>query len=158
MHNVWHDRIVLPVKFQIFVHVNLPGGCLKLIFFCGPHKYYSCNLVMFVNPVICACVCKQFDVFPISILTILGSTIWLDYWNIWWEFEQVKDKIVHRIIDLVKAHQSFFDQVLREDISEADDLTLEQISLVVAILSKASILARCMIWYLVLFNIILELM
>ncbi|RWR92175.1 nuclear pore complex protein NUP205 [Cinnamomum micranthum f. kanehirae] len=48
----------------------------------------------------------------------------------------VKDKIVHQIIDLVKAHQSFFDQVLREDISEADDLTLEQISLVVAILSK----------------------
>lgn len=102
--------------------------------------------------------CKQFDVFPILILTILGATIWLDYWNIWWEFEQVKDKIVHQIIDLVKAHQSFFDQVLREDISEADDLTLEQISLVVAILSKASILARCMIWYLVLFNIILELM
>ncbi|RWR92176.1 nuclear pore complex protein NUP205 [Cinnamomum micranthum f. kanehirae] len=54
----------------------------------------------------------------------------------------VKDKIVHQIIDLVKAHQSLFDQVLREDISEADDLTLEQISLVVAILSKASILAR----------------
>ncbi|RWR73344.1 nuclear pore complex protein NUP205 [Cinnamomum micranthum f. kanehirae] len=58
------------------------------------------------------------------------------------DFLEVKDKIVHQIIDLVKAHQSFFDQVLREDISEADDLTLEQISLVVAILSKASILAR----------------
>ncbi|XXG47855.1 hypothetical protein AAC387_Pa02g2424 [Persea americana] len=52
------------------------------------------------------------------------------------DFLEVKDKIVHQIIDLVKAHQSFFDQVLREDISEADDLTLEQISLVVAILSK----------------------
>lgn len=53
----------------------------------------------------------------------------------------MKDKIVRQVIDFVKAHQSIFDQVLREDISEADDLTLEQISLVVTILSKASILA-----------------
>lgn len=52
------------------------------------------------------------------------------------EFLEAKNKIVREVIDFVKAHQSFFDQVLREDVSEADELTLEQINLVVGILSK----------------------
>ncbi|XP_058074466.1 nuclear pore complex protein NUP205 [Magnolia sinica] len=52
------------------------------------------------------------------------------------DFLEVKNKIVREIIDFVKGHQSFFDQVLREDVSEGDELSLEQINLVVAILSK----------------------
>ncbi|KAK1264926.1 hypothetical protein QJS04_geneDACA016129 [Acorus gramineus] len=49
---------------------------------------------------------------------------------------EVKNKIVREVIDFVKGHQSLFDQILREDVFQADDLTLEQISLVVSILTK----------------------
>ncbi|XP_050229098.1 nuclear pore complex protein NUP205 isoform X2 [Mercurialis annua] len=49
---------------------------------------------------------------------------------------EVKNKIVREVIDFVKGHQLLFDQILREDIHEADDLTMEQINLVVGILSK----------------------
>ncbi|KAG2398953.1 Nuclear pore complex protein [Vigna angularis] len=49
---------------------------------------------------------------------------------------QVKNKIVREVIDFVKGHQSLFDQVLRLDIAEADELRMEQINLVVGILSK----------------------
>ncbi|KAI3919731.1 hypothetical protein MKX01_000172 [Papaver californicum] len=52
------------------------------------------------------------------------------------EFFEVKNKIVREVIDFVKGHQLLFDQVIREDISKADELTMEQINLVVAILSK----------------------
>ncbi|KAK9269394.1 hypothetical protein L1049_001167 [Liquidambar formosana] len=52
------------------------------------------------------------------------------------DFFEVKNKIVREVIDFVKGHQSLFDQVLQEDVSEADELTLEQINLVVGILSK----------------------
>ncbi|EEF37929.1 hypothetical protein RCOM_0223680 [Ricinus communis] len=48
----------------------------------------------------------------------------------------VKNKIVREVIDFVKGHQLLFDQILREDICEADDLAMEQINLVVGILSK----------------------
>lgn len=49
---------------------------------------------------------------------------------------QVKNKIVREVIDFVKGHQSLFDQVLRLEIAEADELRMEQINLVVGILSK----------------------
>ncbi|XP_048227687.1 nuclear pore complex protein NUP205 isoform X2 [Ricinus communis] len=49
---------------------------------------------------------------------------------------EVKNKIVREVIDFVKGHQLLFDQILREDICEADDLAMEQINLVVGILSK----------------------
>ncbi|XP_059431871.1 nuclear pore complex protein NUP205 isoform X2 [Corylus avellana] len=52
------------------------------------------------------------------------------------EFFEVKNKIVHDVVDFVKGHQLLIDQVLREDVSEADELTMEQINLVVGILSK----------------------
>lgn len=48
----------------------------------------------------------------------------------------MKNKIVREVIDFVKGHQSFFDQVLRLDIAEADELRMEHINLVVGILSK----------------------
>ncbi|KAL3747686.1 hypothetical protein ACJRO7_016483 [Eucalyptus globulus] len=49
---------------------------------------------------------------------------------------EVKNKIVREIIDFVRGHQLLFDQVLRQDISAGDELTIEQINLVVGILSK----------------------
>ncbi|KAI3943224.1 hypothetical protein MKW92_002488 [Papaver armeniacum] len=52
------------------------------------------------------------------------------------EFFEVKNKIVREVIDFVKGHQLLFDQVIREDVSKADELTMEQINLVVGILSK----------------------
>ncbi|XP_026656857.2 nuclear pore complex protein NUP205 isoform X1 [Phoenix dactylifera] len=52
------------------------------------------------------------------------------------EFLEVKNKIVREVIDFVKAHQSIFDQILREDVTGADELTLERINLVVSILCK----------------------
>ncbi|KAF3971259.1 hypothetical protein CMV_005121 [Castanea mollissima] len=52
------------------------------------------------------------------------------------EFFEVKNKIVREVIDFVKGHQLLVDQVLREDVYEADELTMEQINLVVGILSK----------------------
>lgn len=72
----------------------------------------------------------------------------------------MKNKIVREVIDFVKGHQSLFDQVLRLDIAEADELRMEQINLVVGILSKvlfnyfciffepftASVLVACQTW------------
>ncbi|KAJ1381293.1 hypothetical protein SESBI_45266 [Sesbania bispinosa] len=52
------------------------------------------------------------------------------------DFLEVKNKIVREVIDFVKGHQSLFDQVLRLDIAEADGLQMEQVNLVVGILSK----------------------
>lgn len=51
----------------------------------------------------------------------------------------MKNKIVREVIDFVKGHQLLVDQVLREDIYEADELTMEQINLVVGILSKVRV-------------------
>lgn len=51
----------------------------------------------------------------------------------------MKNKIVREVIDFVKGHQSLVDKVLREDISEADELKMEQINLVVGILSKVTV-------------------
>ncbi|XP_077210823.1 nuclear pore complex protein (DUF3414) isoform X2 [Tasmannia lanceolata] len=52
------------------------------------------------------------------------------------DFLEVKNKIVREVLDFVKGHQSIIDRVLRVDVSEADELILEQTNLVVAILSK----------------------
>ncbi|KAL5988464.1 hypothetical protein ACLOJK_036229 [Asimina triloba] len=52
------------------------------------------------------------------------------------DFLVVRNKIVREVLDFVKGHQSLFDQILRVDVSGADESTLEQINLVVAILSK----------------------
>ncbi|XP_020214281.1 nuclear pore complex protein NUP205 isoform X1 [Cajanus cajan] len=52
------------------------------------------------------------------------------------DFLEVKNKIVREVIDFVKGHQSLFDQVLRLEIAEADELRMELINLVVGILSK----------------------
>ncbi|KAJ4837663.1 hypothetical protein Tsubulata_013874 [Turnera subulata] len=49
---------------------------------------------------------------------------------------EVKNKIVREVIGFVKGHQLLFDQILREDVAEADELTMEHINLVVGILSK----------------------
>lgn len=48
----------------------------------------------------------------------------------------MKNKIVREIIDFVRGHQLLFDQVLWQDISAGDELTIEQMNLVVGILSK----------------------
>ncbi|KAK4487351.1 hypothetical protein RD792_006029 [Penstemon davidsonii] len=52
------------------------------------------------------------------------------------EFFEVKNKVVREIIEFVKGHQLMFDQVVQEDLSDADELTMEQINLVVGILGK----------------------
>ncbi|CAJ2632760.1 unnamed protein product [Trifolium pratense] len=52
------------------------------------------------------------------------------------DYMEVKNKIVREVVDFVKGHQSLFDQVLRLEIAEADELRMEQINLVVGILSK----------------------
>ncbi|CAL0304986.1 unnamed protein product [Lupinus luteus] len=52
------------------------------------------------------------------------------------EFLEVKNKIVREVIDFVKGHQPLFDHVLRVDVVEADELSMEQINIVVGILSK----------------------
>ncbi|KAL2340478.1 hypothetical protein Fmac_008418 [Flemingia macrophylla] len=52
------------------------------------------------------------------------------------DFLEVKNKIVREVIDFVKGHQALFDQVIRLEIAEADELRMEQINLVVGILSK----------------------
>ncbi|KAK9141697.1 hypothetical protein Syun_011097 [Stephania yunnanensis] len=49
---------------------------------------------------------------------------------------EVKNKVVREIIEFVKGHQLLFDQTLREEVYGADELTLEQINIVVGILSK----------------------
>ncbi|XP_039133079.1 nuclear pore complex protein NUP205-like [Dioscorea cayenensis subsp. rotundata] len=50
--------------------------------------------------------------------------------------KEVKNKILRDIIDFVKRHQSFFDQIMREDLSRSDTKHLECVSLVVSILCK----------------------
>ncbi|GJT14683.1 nuclear pore complex protein NUP205 isoform X1, partial [Tanacetum coccineum] len=52
------------------------------------------------------------------------------------EFFEVKNKIVREVVDFVKGHQLLFDQVLRQDVSDTDELAMEQMNLVVGILSK----------------------
>lgn len=52
------------------------------------------------------------------------------------EFFEVKNKIVRDVIDFVKGHQLLIDQVIRDDVSEANELKMEQMNLVVGILSK----------------------
>ncbi|KAM7512709.1 hypothetical protein LguiB_011584 [Lonicera macranthoides] len=52
------------------------------------------------------------------------------------EFFEVKNKVVREVMDFIKGHQSLFDHVLRDDVSHADELTMEQINLVVSILCK----------------------
>ncbi|KAM7263304.1 hypothetical protein ACFE04_000987 [Oxalis oulophora] len=52
------------------------------------------------------------------------------------EFFEVKNKVVREVLEFVKGHQFMFDQLLREDVSKADELKLEQINLAVGILSK----------------------
>ncbi|PKA64573.1 hypothetical protein AXF42_Ash007319 [Apostasia shenzhenica] len=52
------------------------------------------------------------------------------------EFLEVKNKIVREVMDFIKQYQLVFDQILRQDILTADDVTLERINLVVFILSR----------------------
>ncbi|KAK2984101.1 hypothetical protein RJ640_018126, partial [Escallonia rubra] len=52
------------------------------------------------------------------------------------EYFEVKNKVVREVIDFVKGHQLLFDQLLHEDVSGADEVTMEQINLVVGVLSK----------------------
>ncbi|KAI3802991.1 hypothetical protein L1987_31138 [Smallanthus sonchifolius] len=52
------------------------------------------------------------------------------------DFFEVKNKIVREVVDFVKGHQLLFDQVLRQDVADADELALEQMNIVVGILSK----------------------
>lgn len=55
----------------------------------------------------------------------------------------MKNKIVREVMDFVKHHHFLFDQVLREDVCEGDELTTEQLNLVVGILSKVWLLQMC---------------
>lgn len=48
----------------------------------------------------------------------------------------MKNKVVREVVDFIKGHQFLFDQVLHEDVSRADELTMERVNLVVGILSK----------------------
>lgn len=52
------------------------------------------------------------------------------------DFFEVKNKIVREAVDFIKGHQLVIDQVLRVDISEANESTLELTNLVVGILGK----------------------
>lgn len=52
----------------------------------------------------------------------------------------MKNKIVREVVDFIKGHQRLFDQILGEDVSEADDITLEQINLLVGSLGKVTTL------------------
>ncbi|XP_022143113.1 nuclear pore complex protein NUP205 [Momordica charantia] len=52
------------------------------------------------------------------------------------DFFEVKNKIVREVVDFIKGHQRLFDQILGEDVSEADDFTMEQINLLVGSLGK----------------------
>lgn len=47
--------------------------------------------------------------------------------------------MVREIIEFIKGHQLLFDQILQEDLSDANELTMEIINLVVGILSKVKI-------------------
>lgn len=50
--------------------------------------------------------------------------------------QQVKNKIVREVIEVVKGHQLLIDQILQEDLFDADELTMEHINLVAGVLSK----------------------
>lgn len=50
----------------------------------------------------------------------------------------MKNVVVRGIVEFVKGHQLLFDQILREDISDDDELKMELINLVVGILSKVT--------------------
>ena len=52
----------------------------------------------------------------------------------------MKNKIVREVVDFIKGHQRLFDQILGEDVTEADDVTLEQINLLVGSLGKVTTL------------------
>ncbi|XP_044463911.1 nuclear pore complex protein NUP205 isoform X2 [Mangifera indica] len=52
------------------------------------------------------------------------------------DFFEVKNKIVREVIEFVKGHQLLFDQVLQENVFGGDELIMEQINLVVGILTK----------------------
>lgn len=51
----------------------------------------------------------------------------------------MNNKVVREVIEFIKGHQVLFDQILRVDISDANELTLEQINLVVGILGKVRV-------------------
>lgn len=48
----------------------------------------------------------------------------------------MKNKVVREMIEFIKGHQLLFDQILQEDLSVADELTMEIVNLAVGILSK----------------------
>nr|GMD89994.1 nuclear pore complex protein NUP205 [Ipomoea batatas] len=52
------------------------------------------------------------------------------------EFFQVSNKVVRGVLEFIRGHALLFDQILREDLSGADELTMEQVNLVVSILTK----------------------
>ncbi|KAG0532241.1 hypothetical protein BDA96_04G092100 [Sorghum bicolor] len=52
------------------------------------------------------------------------------------DFLEVKNKIVREIVDFTKQHQSVFNSILRENMTGANLLTLEQLNMAVSILSK----------------------
>nr|GMD93267.1 nuclear pore complex protein NUP205 [Ipomoea batatas] len=53
------------------------------------------------------------------------------------EFFQVSNKVVRGVLEfIIRGHALLFDQILREDLSGADELTMEQVNLVVSILTK----------------------
>ncbi|CAH2060609.1 unnamed protein product [Thlaspi arvense] len=52
------------------------------------------------------------------------------------EFFEGRNRIVREVVEFIKGHQLIFDQLLREDLAQADDILMEQIILAVGILSK----------------------
>nr|GMD81996.1 nuclear pore complex protein NUP205 [Ipomoea batatas] len=55
------------------------------------------------------------------------------------EFFQVSNKVVRGVLEFIRGHALLFDQILREDLSGADELTMEKVNLVVSILTKVSV-------------------
>ncbi|VVB01678.1 unnamed protein product [Arabis nemorensis] len=52
------------------------------------------------------------------------------------EFFEGRNKVVREVIEFIKGHKFLFDQLLREDFTQGDDLLMEQIILAVGILTK----------------------
>nr|GMD74325.1 nuclear pore complex protein NUP205 [Ipomoea batatas] len=48
----------------------------------------------------------------------------------------VSNKFVRGVLEFIRGHALLFDQILREDLSGADELTMEKVNLVVSILTK----------------------
>lgn len=61
----------------------------------------------------------------------------------------MRNKVVREIVNFVKGHQVLFDNILREEVHEGDELTMELINLVIGILSKVNSFGTSRFFFLV---------